>query len=72
VKIGKQKAESPSRTGQGVCPHCGGTLPSEADGKARHRYALRRRRGLWRVVLEGEESLFTDEKGGRVCGTVVD
>jgi hypothetical protein len=27
---------------------------------------------LWRVVLEGEESLFTDEKGGRVCGTVVD
>jgi hypothetical protein len=46
-----------------VCPHCGGTLPSEADGKARNRYALRRRRGLWLLVFEGEEAQFKHEKG---------
>src|SRR5690349_12917397 len=34
----------------GFCPHCGGRLTGEPDGRGRHRFALRRRRGLWLVV----------------------
>jgi|ERR1051325_5013172 uncharacterized protein YcaQ len=47
----------------GVCPHCGGKLPGEPDGKGRQGYALRRRRGLWVVVFGGEEAQFKHEKG---------
>jgi hypothetical protein len=38
-------------------------LTGETDVKARKRYALRRRRGLWLVVFEGEEAQFKHEKG---------
>jgi len=47
----------------GVCPHCGGKLTGETDAKARQRYLLRRRRGLWQVVFDGEEAQFKHEKG---------
>jgi hypothetical protein len=46
-----------------VCPHCGGKLTGVPDGKGRRRYALRRRRGLWHVVFDGEETQFKHEKG---------
>jgi len=47
----------------GVCLHCGGKLTGETDAKARQRYLLRRRRGLWQVVFDGEEAQFKHEKG---------
>jgi hypothetical protein len=56
------KAESRNLK-SGVCPHCGGKLAGEPDGRGRHRYALRRRRGLWHVVFDGEEAQFKHEKG---------
>src|SRR5882672_3531679 len=59
-----KKAESRrARAMTGVCPHCGGKLTGEPAVMARHRYALRRRRGLWLVVFDGEETQFKHEKG---------
>jgi hypothetical protein len=38
-------------------------LTGEAGVKRRGRFALRRRRGLWQVVFDGEEAQFKHEKG---------
>jgi hypothetical protein len=56
------KAESRNLKSR-VCPHCGGKLTGASAGKLSKRYALRRRRGLWEVVFDGEEAQFKHEKG---------
>jgi hypothetical protein len=42
-----------------VCPHCGGSLRKAERGL----YTLRRRKGLWQVVFDGQAGQFKHEKG---------
>src|SRR5258708_33722031 len=58
-----KKAQDRRARARTLCAHCGGKLTGEREGKGRDRYALRRRRGLWVVVFEGEEAQFKHEKG---------
>ena len=42
-----------------VYPHCGGSLRMTVKGL----YTLRRRKGLWQVVFDGQAGQFKHEKG---------
>src|SRR5580765_8576816 len=58
----KQNSRSASMK-SGLCPHCGGRLAGGPDVMARQRCALRRGRGFWHLVFDGEEAQFKHEKG---------